>query len=163
MKKKYLLPFTILVMIALIASLSSTAQAASICETNSPTIYVEIETAYYCCLESDGIENDIYTSIYISFSSPYYINDMYLYLDLELPSGEYFAYLISLRFIGLYEYTLQVDLINHALESGDYILFVGFFFSNPHDPRLATSTLVFDPPGSHDNSGDIPTPEINVY
>ncbi|MBY9002280.1 MAG: hypothetical protein KGD64_15275 [Candidatus Heimdallarchaeota archaeon] len=163
MKKKLVLPFTLLVIISLILGSCSGAQAESINESNSPTLFVGINTAYYCCLETDGIENDVYTSIHVSFISPYYTNTLYLYLDLELPSGRYFAYLISMKFFGLYEYTLQVELINHALEPGDYILFTALFFANPNDPRLATSILVFDPPGSHDNSGEVPLPEINVY
>jgi len=163
MKKKLILPLIILVIFALVLSSCSFTQAESINESNSSSLYVDIITAYYCCLEDDGIENDVYTCIHISFLSPYYTNNLYLYLDLELPSGIYFAYLISMKFYGLYEYTLQVELINHALEAGDYILFAALFFAHPNDPRLATSTLIFDPPGSHDNSGDVPTPDIKVF
>ncbi|MHA1304566.1 MAG: hypothetical protein ACTSPI_12790 [Candidatus Heimdallarchaeaceae archaeon] len=126
--------------------------------SNSSLLTVHIQTAYYADLEGDGKENDIFTSIYISFYSIYYYNHLYAYLELDLPSGEYYAYLISLEFYGIQEVTLPIYLYNHATESGDYILYVAAFFADDSD-ILAESIAIFDPPGGTDGA-DPPRIEI---
>ncbi|MHA1397947.1 MAG: hypothetical protein ACTSSG_12415 [Candidatus Heimdallarchaeaceae archaeon] len=163
MKKRILFSLVILILSVLLANAITSSQASSSCSSNSLTIYVEIENAFYCDLENTGVENDIFSEVFVSFDSNFYYNHLYMYLDLELPSGEYFSYLISLHFYGINAYTLSISLFDHALETGYYTLYVLLFFANNHDNRYATSTLIFDPPGSHDDSGDPPNPTIDIY
>ncbi len=145
----------------IVATLGVKASAnTTVSVTNTSLLYVHISTVYYADLENSGSQNDIYAEIFVSFDSPYCYNHLYMYLELDLPSGAYYYYVISMEFYGVYQTTLSVFLYNHATESGDYILYSAIYFADSPGVQRAESASLFDPPG-HTDDADPPRIEVS--
>ncbi|MHA1687129.1 MAG: hypothetical protein ACTSYD_12125 [Candidatus Heimdallarchaeaceae archaeon] len=151
-KCMYLIVASLILIIS--GSLYSHAETTSV--TSSPDLVIVIVDAYYTDLEDNGNLNDIYSELYITFYSRWYINNLYLYLELELPSGAYYSYLFLLQFVGIQTTILPVSFYNHATECGNYTLFAMIWFPGCANTKVASSISIFDPPGGHDDSGDPP-------
>ncbi len=161
MKRKALICGLFFFVILSLSGTSSVKAYSTTSVTNDPSLFVHIETAYYTDLEGKGIEDDIYSEVYIYYDTPDYYTYIDMYIDLELPSGNYYTYLVQLTIAGGNWILLPIRFYNHATESGDYILFIAcwFTYSYSYDSILAMSECIFDPPGHHDE-GDPPRIEI---
>ncbi|TXT53837.1 MAG: exported protein of unknown function [Candidatus Thorarchaeota archaeon] len=110
----------------------------------SPRIAVSIETAYYTCLDGDGMENDVFSVIKFELSSSW-IYEYYYWITLELPSGASYCYEVHV-FAWTDTIYLRNVFFDYATESGDYTIHVDALLISPYwDSDTVSHT--FDPPG----------------
>jgi hypothetical protein len=113
-----------------------------------------ISDAYYLDYENDGYFDDIKANFTIDVDKvdPNTIHDLNLYIYLELPSGKYFQYLITIQV----EYAMNsftLIMYDHALEYGDYYLYLGTWLDG-NVITYAHAFIIFDPPGGDDGDPD---------
>ena len=112
-------------------------------------ISVKIMYAYYCDLDQDGFEDDIYAKVSLSmYDASFYAIEYYV--NLTLPSNVSFTYRVIIN-TDSSELMLHNLFYNHATESGNYSLFVQVVLKNG---GMATDShlFVFDPPGGSDGA-----------
>ena len=120
-------------------------------------LHVTIDHAEYCCLEADGIEDDILIDFTCTLSSSAKVSAKSdFYLTMTLPSG--LQHLALITVIGRYnEIRLRVHWYNTAWEMGWYNLRIDAYTYGANR-GYCTSTYDFDPPKS--GPGE---PSIRVY
>ena len=131
------------VLIVVLVSCSSATKAA-----NTQQIDITIDTAYYCDLDSDGREDDIYADATFIIEEGW----AFIFFDYEFvyPSGNSFE--------GEFHFTtiesnkvLHFRLYNGATEPGWYIFNIDAKIINNWNYVQVYESLVFDPPGGNED------------
>ena len=119
------------------------------------SVGINITDAYYADLDADNFEDDIFISIDVTLSNIYIETDVDIYIGVTLPSGIEFWFVAKITVIKStysYNFGINFDLLNTALESGWYTAqAVGFAEG---DQYSIMQSLIFDPPGSNEGSSD---------
>ena len=125
------------------------ASDVTLCENDGDRILRLIITdAYYTDLDGDTVL-DVVAYFRVYFYREDY--DIYIYPTLQLPSGQAFSYGFDITCYSYYYYyyTFQLLFYDHALETGDYTLFIEIYTIKQWSQYSCydVADLTFDPPG----------------
>ena len=119
------------------------------------------DEGYYGDFDDDGSQDDVrlITELDTNFQGNVYCN---LYLDLHLPSGYTFHFLIRGWFYTDGSTMFTITLYNTALESGWYLSEIDGYFYLPNHTVFVYDFIWFDPPTPTSPAPGDPVPEITV-
>lgn len=123
--------------------------------------YANLLHGEYCDVDADGEEDDlrIFAEIF-TFAFPHYTNlEMYMYLSIEMPSGNCLDFWWNVTVYYLQDFSFEFRVIDGAMEAGWYDTY--FFIFAVDEPWYDGDYLSFDPPFNKGNSD--PTCEVLVF